>query len=93
VKGPANLNVTHEGHLYPGHFFYIDLLHFVAEREGCIFETNICGRILGCEYEGRYCTSPPFAGFVRWVADIDEDLFLGSPGLEFDNPVRFMVYE
>ncbi len=93
VKGPANLNVTHEDHLYPGVFFYVDLLHFVAEKEGCIFETNICGRILGCEYEGRKCVAPPFAGFVRWVADIDEDLFLGSEYLEFDNPVRFMVYE
>jgi len=89
VKGPDNLNVTHTGTLIPGQFIYVDILDFVAEKAGCIFETNICGRILGCEG----ITAPPFAGFVRWVADVDADLFFGSPGLEFDNPVRFMVYE
>ncbi|MCI0388269.1 MAG: hypothetical protein MOB07_05835 [Acidobacteria bacterium] len=94
TRGPENLNVCHEGQLKPGKCFYVDVLCFEAEKEGCIFETNICGRILGCHDEyGKECTAPPFAGFVRWVKDIDKDLFLGSPGLEFDNPVRFMVYD
>jgi hypothetical protein len=98
TKGPANLNVTHEGHFVPGHFIYVDILHFKAERAGCIFETNICARILGCEYKDKYgrtieCTAPPFAGFARWIVNLDPDLLFGAPLFEFDNPVRFMVYE
>jgi hypothetical protein len=88
-EGPDNLNVVHEGNLVPGQIFYVDVLEFTATEEGCIFETNICARILGCEG----ITAPPFAGFARLTIDIDPDLFFPAPGVQFDFPIRFMVYE
>jgi hypothetical protein len=87
----ANLNVKHTGNLVPGQFFYVDVLEFVAEDPGCIFETNICARILGCD--GKTPNASPFAGFARTTINVDPELFFPTPLLEFDNPVRFMVYE
>lgn len=96
-KGPANLNVKHSGlHLVPGQCYYVDVLEFTAEEEGCIFETNICARILCCEQENNPNPpqpTPPFAGFARTTINLDPELFFPSPFLEFDNPLRFMVYE
>ncbi len=94
-KGPANQNATHSGHLVPGQCFYVDVLEFTAQEEGCIFETNVCARILGCEHDGnrRQQLAPPFAGFARTTINLDPELFFPSPLLGFDNPLRYMVYE
>ena len=99
--GPANLNVKHEGHLTPGRCFYVDVLEFVAEQEGCVFETNICARILCCDYENEPLKrQPPFAGFATWTYDFDQDFLANllnlspsGPGFYHKNPIRFMVYE
>ena len=93
-KGPANQNAKHTGHLVPGQCFYVDVLEFTAQEEGCIFETNICARILGCEEGGRKNQlAPPFAGFARTTINLDPELFFPSQFLEFDNPLRYQVYE
>lgn len=73
--GPANLNVTHRGHLNPNSPFVVDILRFRANQEGC-FEMNICARILGCDVNGRRNTAPPFAGFARRVYDFDREMFI-----------------
>ncbi len=75
--GPANLNVTHMGHLNPNSHFVVDILRFRAQQEGC-FEMNICARILGCDVNGRRNTAPPFAGFARRVYDFDREMFIPS---------------
>jgi hypothetical protein len=93
-KGPANQNARHSGHLVPGQCFYVDVLEFTAQEEGCIFETNVCARILGCDNGNRQQQlAPPFAGFARTTINLDPELFFPSPLLEFDNPLRYMVYE
>jgi hypothetical protein len=94
-KGPANQNARHSGHLVPGQCFYVDVLEFTAQEEGCIFETNVCARILGCEHDGnrQQQLAPPFAGFARTTINLDPELFFPSPLLGFDNPLRYMVYE
>lgn len=89
--GPADLNVKHTGHLVAGQSYYVDVLRFRAQDEGCVFETNICVRILDCS--GNEPSASPFAGFARTTANIDPELFFPTQGLEFDNPLRFMVYE
>src|SRR5262245_19382616 len=94
-KGPANLNVKHKGYLVPGQCYYVDVLEFTAEEEGCILETNVCARILCCEHPETPVKfpQPPFAGFARTTINLDPELFFPSPFLAFDNPLRFMVYE
>jgi hypothetical protein len=87
----ANLNVKNTGNLVPGQCFYVDVLEFTADEAGCLFETNICARILGCD--GKTPNASPFAGFARTTINIDPELFFPTPLLEFDNPIRFMVYE
>lgn len=87
----ANLNVKNTGALVPGQCFYVDVLEFKADEAGCLFETNICARILGCD--GKTPNASPFAGFARTTINIDPELFFPTPLLEFDNPIRFMVYE
>jgi hypothetical protein len=92
TKGPASMNVTHSTlHLLPNVSYYVDVLEFDGDKEGCIYETNICARILDCS--GKTPSASPFAAFARTTINIDEELFLPSQVLEFDNPVRFMVYE
>jgi hypothetical protein len=94
-----SLNATHYGNLVPGQAYYVDVFEFTAYEPGCIFETNICARILDCEnghpgYGHGYGKSPsPFAGFARSILNLDPELFLPTQYLEFDNPIRFMVYE
>ena len=91
-SGPADLNVKHTGmHLVPGQSYYVDILEFTARDEGCVFETNICARILGCD--GYQPSASPFAGFARTTVNLDPELFFPTQELEFDNPLRFMVYE
>jgi hypothetical protein len=95
--GPANLNVTHHGHLNPGFPFAVDLLRFRAREEGC-FEMNICARIYGCSYDGKENTAPPFAGFASRVYKLDSDMFIpgiGSrpAGMRYDSGIRFQIYE
>ena len=96
--GPE-LNVTHYGNLIPGQAYYVDVLEFTAREEGCVYETNICARILDCESghpgsgHGHTASPSPFAGFARSIYNLDPELFLPTQYLEFDNPIRFMVYE
>lgn len=91
--GPANLNVVHSGvgyNLIPSVVTYVDLISFVANTPG-LYEMNISARLLGAT--PPYVNSPQFAGFARAVMDFDPDLFIsGTPGLEFDHPIRFQVY-
>jgi hypothetical protein len=94
--GPE-LNVSHTGHLVPGQAYYVDVLEFTAREPGCVYETNICARILDCESgsprHGHGPSPSPFAGFARSTFNLDPELFLPTQYLEFDNPIRFMVYE
>jgi hypothetical protein len=83
--------VQHWGYLEPGQAYYVDVLEIDATEPGCVFETNICARILDCH---KSTPSPsPFAGFARATINLDPELFLPTQFLEFDNPVRYMVYE
>ena len=83
--------VVHEGYLYPGQCYYVDVLEITPSDPGCIFETNICARILDCHKSTP--SASPFAGFARSIINLDPELFLPTTFLEFDNPVRYMVYE
>lgn len=91
--GQANMNVVHNGaafHLIPGQYLYVDVLPFVAQTPG-MYQMNITSRLLGAA--PPFVNAPQFAGYARAVVDIDPDLFIsGSPGLQFDEPIRFQVY-
>jgi len=99
MRPVPSLTATHYGNLVPGQAYYVDVLEFTAYEPGCVFETNICARILDCEsghpgYGHNHGKSPsPFAGFARSTFNLDPELFLPTQYLEFDNPIRFMVYE
>ncbi len=67
--------------------FYITVWEFTPTEAGCLFETNICGTVCNCKGN----VAPGYAGFVRWVYDFDWDVFFGSPGWEFNNPIRYLV--
>ena len=92
--GQADMNVVHSGagfNLVPGVNAYVDVLTFTAETPG-LYEMNISARILGAT--PPFVNAPQFAGYARAVIDIDPDLFLSpAPGLQFDLPIRFQVYE
>lgn len=92
--GQANMNVLHSGpgfNLVPQVNFYVDLLAFEATEPG-LYEMNISARILGAT--PLFANAPQFAGYARAVIDIDPDLFIRpAPGLQFDLPIRFQVYE
>ncbi len=92
--GQADMNVVHSGagfNLVPQVNYYVDTLCFTAETPG-LYEMNISARILGAT--PPFVNAPQFAGFAKWVHDIDPDLFLGAaPGWQFDLPIRFQVYE
>jgi hypothetical protein len=83
-------NAVHKDNLDPGQCFYVDVLEFTAQEVG-LFQMNIVARILGSVAPG---TAPQFAGFARWVYDFDPELFLPgpTPGLQYDFPLKFMVY-
>jgi hypothetical protein len=88
APGPANLNATNNGNFTPGLCVSIDTLTFTANQVG-IFEMNIAARVL----DALGNPTPPFAGFARAVFDIDPDMLFPAPGLHFDIPIRFQVYE
>lgn len=94
--GPRQLNVTNKVDMVPDQCYYVDVKGWMAQPgwEGC-YEMNICARITGCPEKA----TPPLAGFVTAVRDIDADLFYpppGPPGVpprwEYDIPIRFMIY-
>jgi len=100
-KGPPYLNVKHQGYFSSRTPFAIDVLGFRAQDAGCIFEMNICARIL-CHNNDPRDPQPPFAGFARRIFDLDPELpFPFFPATrnfipahwQFDQPIRFMVYE
>jgi len=92
--GQANMNVVHSGagfNLIPSVNFYVDILAFTASVPG-LYEMNISARILGAT--PPFVNAPQFAGYARAVVDLDPDLFISPvPGLQFDLPIRFQVYE
>lgn len=92
--GQPDMNVVHSGagfNLIPQVNFYIDVLAFTASVPG-LYEMNISARILGAT--PPFANAPQFAGYARAVIDIDPDLFISpAPGLQFDLPIRFQVYE
>jgi hypothetical protein len=92
--GQADMNVAHSGagfNLVPQVNTYIDVLAFTASVPG-LYEMNISARILGAT--SPFANAPQFAGYARAVVDIDPDLFISpAPGLQFDLPIRFQVYE
>jgi hypothetical protein len=97
--GPGALNVVHSGpgqNLIPGVAFYVDVLAFSATTPG-LYEMNISARLLGAA--PPFVNAPQFAGYARQVLDLDaESLFFpflpstGTPGFQFDQPIRFQVY-
>ena len=92
--GQADMNVVHSGtgfNLIPQVNFYVDVLTFKASVPG-LYEMNVSARILGAT--SPFANAPQFAGYARAVVDIDPDLFISpAPGLQFDLPIRFQVYE
>ena len=92
--GQADMNVVHSGagfNLIPSVNFYVDILGFTASVPG-LYEMNISARILGAT--PPFANAPQFAGYARAVVDLDPDLFISPvPGLQFDLPIRFQVYE
>jgi len=92
--GQADMNVVNSGagyNLVPQVNFYVDVLGFVADTPG-LYEMNVSARILGAT--PPFVNAPQFAGYARAVVDIDPDLFISpAPGLQFDQPIRFQVYE
>jgi hypothetical protein len=92
--GQADMNVLHSGpgfNLVPQVNFYVDVLAFQANVSG-LYEMNISARILGATQP--FANAPQFAGYARAVFDIDPDLFISpAPGLQFDLPIRFQIYD
>lgn len=76
-------------------WYYVDVWQFTPQEAACLYEMNVCARICNCNNQ----TVPNYAAFVRHVYDYDpESLGLvpwtippGSPGWQFDRPIRFMV--
>src|SRR5574341_217312 len=92
--GQANMNVVHSGagfNLVPQRNVYVDVLSFEASNPG-LYEMNISARILGAT--PPFANAPQFAGYARAVFDVDPELFIRrAPGLQFDLPIRFQIYE
>lgn len=68
---------------------YIVVRKITPTEAACLLETNICARICNCKYE----SVPGYAAFVRWVANLDYDLFFPPVGFQFDHPIRYLVYD
>lgn len=73
----------------PGKCWYKCCWCFEPRTPACLYETNICARICNCDY----WPVRQYAGFVRWVEDMDYDMFFGSTGYTFDHPVRYGVFD
>ena len=69
--------------------FYITVWTFTPTEAACILETNICARVCNCDDE----VVPGFAAFVRWIANVDFDLFFPPIVFTFDHPARYLVYD
>jgi hypothetical protein len=69
--------------------FYVTVWEFEPTEAACILETNICARICNCENEVVRAR----AAFVRWIANLDFDLFFPPVFYQFDHPVRYLVYD
>jgi hypothetical protein len=55
-----------------------------------MYETNILARIEGA---GVPASAPQFGGFATAILDLDSGgLFGPGPGVNFNQPVRYMVY-
>lgn len=87
MQPASGLNFYHCIQTTPGQCWYWYDWTFKPQQSACIYETNICARICNCynKYVQQY------SGFARWIWDLDYDLIFGSPGLTFDQPIRFMV--
>ena len=68
--------------------FFVHIWEFKPTQAACILETNICARICNCKDEAV----PHYAGFVRWVYDLDAE-WLWPAGPRFDHPIRYLVYD
>ena len=68
--------------------FFVHIWEFEPTEAACILETNICARICNCNDEAV----PHYAGFVRWVLDLDPD-WVWPAGPRFDHPIRYLVYD
>lgn len=85
---PAGSTV-HTGNLIPGVYFYVDVAELPSGSAG-MYETYILARFLGAV--PALATAPHFAGFANAVIDIDAPLFGPTPGVRYEQPVRYMVY-
>ncbi len=70
-----------------GPCFYVNVVPLPAQPPG-MYEINITARIFGANNN----PAPPFSGFARAVFDLDDELFLPAPGLQYDFPIRYQVY-
>lgn len=68
---------------------YIIVREITPTEAACVLETNICARVCNCKDEAV----PGYAAFVRWVYDVDVDLFFPPQGFVFDHPIRYLVYD
>lgn len=68
--------------------FFVHVWEFEPSVAACVLETNICARVCNCK--GYYV--PGYAGFVRWVYDLDAE-WLWPAGVRFDHPIRYLVYK
>jgi hypothetical protein len=75
----------------PKQCWYVCYWHFKPTDPACLYETNICARICNCS--GKPIGVPQYSGFVRWVENLDYDMFFGAPQWVFDHPIRFMVHD
>lgn len=87
--GPPELNRDYEIELNPNQCWYVHEVEFTPREAACLLETNVCAVVLNCR-EPRQPVRP-FAAFVRWVYNLDTDLFFGAERWGFDRPIRFMV--
>ncbi len=67
--------------------FAINVLALDTSTPG-LYEMNITARI----HDATGGLTPPFSGFARRVIDVDPDLFVPAPGLQYDFPIRYQVY-
>ena len=83
-------NATNVGNMVPNNCVYVDVLPFQAAAPG-MFSMNISARITAAPPLPPH---PPFAGFARWVRDLDPELFWPgpTPGWQYDFPIKFLVY-
>jgi hypothetical protein len=85
---PGGTSVT-SSNLVPGQFFYVDVALLPTATPG-MYETNILARIEGA---GVPASAPQFGGFATAILDLDNaGLFGPGPGVNFNQPVRYMVY-